>query len=165
VLFRDDAGPLELQISPGDGVGIDEQLLGEDSNGWNFLGWAEATGGDEIFDLVNDLEIDRDAVRGGDMNLHKPVLFYVYYYTGTLLWSRDFRNWVAKLCKFVLLAREGERNNGKTERAYALNNDQEYFAESTEAYFGTNDFYPFIRQELKEDDSNIYSVLEKAWMR
>ena len=57
------------------------------------------------------------------------------------------------------------RNNGKTERAYALNNDQEYFAEVTEAFFGTNDFYPFIRQELKEHDPGIYSVLENVWMK
>jgi len=58
-----------------------------------------------------------------------------------------------------------KRNNGKTERAYGLNNDQEYFAESTEAYFGTNDFYPFTRAELKEHDPAMYSVLEKAWSR
>jgi len=56
-----------------------------------------------------------------------------------------------------------KRNNGKTERAYALTNDQEYFAEATEAFFGTNDFYPFIRSELKEHDPKIYSVLEKVW--
>jgi hypothetical protein len=58
-----------------------------------------------------------------------------------------------------------KRNNGKTERAYALNNDQEYFAEVTEAFFGTNDFYPFTRQELKEHDPGIYSVLENVWMK
>ena len=28
------------------------------------------------------------------------------------------------------------------EKAYATNNPQEYFAEATEAFFGTNDFYP-----------------------
>ena len=31
------------------------------------------------------------------------------------------------------------------EKAYALNNPQEYFAEATEAFFGTNDFYPFVQ--------------------
>ncbi len=40
----------------------------------------------------------------------------------------------------------------RLDRAYALSNPQEYFAENTEAFFGTNDFFPFIRAELKEHD-------------
>jgi len=55
------------------------------------------------------------------------------------------------------------RINGRTERHYAMNNDQEYFAESTEAFFGTNDFYPFVRAELKEVDPGMYEVLRRAW--
>jgi hypothetical protein len=53
--------------------------------------------------------------------------------------------------------------NGKKERAYALTNDQEYFAEATEAYFGTNDFYPFVRAELKQHDPKMHDLLEKLW--
>ena len=52
---------------------------------------------------------------------------------------------------------------GKSRRAYALNNDQEYFAESTEAFFGTNDFYPFVRSELQQHDPNMYQLLKKLW--
>jgi hypothetical protein len=55
------------------------------------------------------------------------------------------------------------RNNGKTERAYALTDDHEYFAEATEAFFGTNDFYPFTRDQLKEHDLNAYQLLEEVW--
>lgn len=55
--------------------------------------------------------------------------------------------------------------NGKMRRAYALNNEQEYFAEATEAFFGRNDFYPFTREELKKHDPLIYSVLQEAWNR
>ena len=44
------------------------------------------------------------------------------------------------------------RFNGREERAYALSNDQEYFAEGTEAFFGTNDWYPFVRAELLRHD-------------
>lgn len=58
-----------------------------------------------------------------------------------------------------------ERNNGKTERAYALTDDHEYFAEATEAFFGTNDFYPFTREELRKHDSELYDLLEEAWSR
>ena len=53
--------------------------------------------------------------------------------------------------------------NGKLRRAYALNNDQEYFAEATEAFFGTNDFYPFVRSELQQHDPNMYQLLKKLW--
>jgi hypothetical protein len=55
------------------------------------------------------------------------------------------------------------RNNGKKERAYALNNEQEYFAETSEAFFGTNDFFPFVRIELKNHDPEMYKVLKQAW--
>lgn len=53
--------------------------------------------------------------------------------------------------------------SGKSRRSYALNNDQEYFAESTEAFFGTNDFYPFVRSELQQHDSIMYQLLKKLW--
>ena len=55
--------------------------------------------------------------------------------------------------------------NGQRVRAYALNNDQEYFAELTEAYFGTNDMYPFVRAEVKEHDPAMFETLKKLWER
>lgn len=55
------------------------------------------------------------------------------------------------------------RYNGQRVRAYALNNDQEYFAELTEAFFGTNDFYPFVQAEIMEHDPLMYETLKKLW--
>ncbi len=55
------------------------------------------------------------------------------------------------------------RINGSTGSHYALNNDKEYFAEASEAYFGTNDFYPFVRAELKAYDPNMFTLLEQLW--
>ena len=55
------------------------------------------------------------------------------------------------------------RINGKRDRHYALNNEKEYFAESTEAFFGTNDFYPFTRAELKEHDPEMFKLLREVW--
>ncbi len=52
---------------------------------------------------------------------------------------------------------------GNRGRHYALTNHKEYFAESTEAYFGTNDFYPFVRAELKEHDPGMYALLDEIW--
>lgn len=55
------------------------------------------------------------------------------------------------------------RFNGKRERAYAMKDEREYFAEATEAYFGTNDFYPFVRAELKEHDPRLFKLLGEVW--
>ncbi|MGI9468368.1 MAG: anthrax toxin lethal factor-related metalloendopeptidase [Rubripirellula sp.] len=52
---------------------------------------------------------------------------------------------------------------GRKVRHYALTNHKEYFAESTETYFGVNDFYPFVRAELKEYDPRTYQLMEDIW--
>lgn len=52
---------------------------------------------------------------------------------------------------------------GIQKRAYACNSDQEYFAELTEAYFSTNDFYPFVRPEIQEFDQAGFEMLKKVW--
>lgn len=52
---------------------------------------------------------------------------------------------------------------GRKVRHYGLSNHKEYFAESTEAYLGVNDFYPFVRAELKEHDPKMHSLLESVW--
>ncbi len=36
---------------------------------------------------------------------------------------------------------------------YGLTNAKEFFAEMTETYFGSNDFYPFVAGELKKDET------------
>lgn len=53
--------------------------------------------------------------------------------------------------------------DGSRKRAYAATNPMEYFAEATEAFFGTNDFYPFVRAELKQHDPRLAALLEKLW--
>ena len=55
--------------------------------------------------------------------------------------------------------------SGKMQRHYALTDHKEYFAEGTEAFFGTNDFYPFVRAELKRHDPKLYELLEDVWDR
>jgi hypothetical protein len=52
---------------------------------------------------------------------------------------------------------------GAMMRHYALENEREYFAELTEAYFGRNDFYPFNREELRKHDPTGYRMIEAAW--
>ena len=52
---------------------------------------------------------------------------------------------------------------GRTVSHYALTTQMEYFAESTEAYLGVNDFYPFVRAELKEHDPRMFKILRGIW--
>ncbi len=52
---------------------------------------------------------------------------------------------------------------GQKVRAYAATNPMEYFAEGTEAYFYRNDFYPFVRAELKQHDPVLHDLLEEIW--
>lgn len=49
------------------------------------------------------------------------------------------------------------------ERAYALTNPMEFFAELSEAFFARNDFYPFTHAELKQHDPKSEAMLRKAW--
>ncbi|HEX3998267.1 MAG TPA: hypothetical protein VHX65_06950 [Pirellulales bacterium] len=55
------------------------------------------------------------------------------------------------------------RRGFKVERAYAATNPMEYFAESSEAFFGTNDFYPFVNAELRKHDPVGYDMERHAW--
>ena len=53
--------------------------------------------------------------------------------------------------------------NGSLERHYATTNQMEYFAETTEAYFGANDFFPFVRAELKIADPKGEALMVSVW--
>jgi hypothetical protein len=52
---------------------------------------------------------------------------------------------------------------GEKVRHYGLTDAKEYFAEGTEAYFYRNDFYPFVRAELKEHDPDFHDLLGRIW--
>lgn len=54
-------------------------------------------------------------------------------------------------------------HNGNRVKHYALTNHKEFFAEMTEAYHGSNDFYPFNRAELKESEPELYALLHTIW--
>lgn len=50
-----------------------------------------------------------------------------------------------------------------TDKAYAATNQQEYFAELTECYFGENDFFPFVRTEFRNYDPEGLKMIESVW--
>jgi hypothetical protein len=52
---------------------------------------------------------------------------------------------------------------GGNREHYALTDQKEFFAEMTECYFGTNDFYPFVAGELKQAEPEIFNLLRDIW--
>ena len=52
---------------------------------------------------------------------------------------------------------------GEKVRHYGLTDHKEFFAEMTEAYFGTNDFFPFNRAELMTAEPEIYELMKTIW--
>ncbi|MFM7058141.1 MAG: zinc-dependent peptidase [Planctomycetota bacterium] len=48
-------------------------------------------------------------------------------------------------------------------RAYAMTNPMEYFAECSEAFFSTNDFFPFTREQLEKHDPQMFALLKTLW--
>lgn len=53
--------------------------------------------------------------------------------------------------------------DGSTRQAYAMTNPMEYFAECSEAWFGTNDFEPFDREALEKFDPAGARMVVEMW--
>jgi hypothetical protein len=52
---------------------------------------------------------------------------------------------------------------GDIVKHYGATNHKEYFAECTEAYLYHNDFFPFVRAELRKHDPEAFALMEKVW--
>ena len=52
---------------------------------------------------------------------------------------------------------------GPMREHYGLNNPKEFFAEMTESYFGSNDFYPFVTGELKQAEPETFALMAEIW--
>lgn len=52
---------------------------------------------------------------------------------------------------------------GGTRKHYGLTDEHEFFAELTESYFGSNDFFPFVTGELKKEEPEIFKLMTELW--
>jgi hypothetical protein len=52
---------------------------------------------------------------------------------------------------------------GPLREHYGLTNEKEFFAEMTETYLGSNDFYPFVAGELQRDEPEIFALMAEIW--
>jgi hypothetical protein len=54
-------------------------------------------------------------------------------------------------------------STGQMREHYGLTDPKEFFAEMTESYFGSNDFYPFVAGDLKQAEPEIFSLMADIW--
>ena len=52
---------------------------------------------------------------------------------------------------------------GEMREHYGITDQMEFFAEMTETYFGSNDFYPFVAGELKQVEPEIFTLMTDIW--
>lgn len=106
----------------------------------------------------------------GDSYRHPFVVFhemahgYDYHFIGK---GRDYGNPECQ-ANYERMMKEGQYEkvklwDGRTDSHYGRTNRMEYWAESTEAYFAVNDFYPFVRAELREHDPQMARLIERYW--
>ena len=65
--------------------------------------------------------------------------------------------------KYDRVERQDDQGKKRMDVAYAMTNPQEYFAESTEAYFTRNDFFPYDQAELSQHDPDTLKLVAKLW--
>ncbi|MFN4943689.1 MAG: hypothetical protein ACK40T_02350 [Akkermansiaceae bacterium] len=65
--------------------------------------------------------------------------------------------------KYDKVERVDSEGNKKMDKAYAMTDPMEYFAEATEAFFVRNDFYPYTRAELEKHDPEMAALVRKLW--
>src|SRR5712691_5193979 len=68
-----DAGRFQFAVRAGHCVRVDQQPFGQSANRWQLLSRMQPAGGNQIFDLVDDLQVDWHAVVGGNVDLHEDV--------------------------------------------------------------------------------------------
>lgn len=92
--------------------------------------------------------------------IHEMAHFYHY----TILGKEDARVIAAyQNAKATGLYLCVKHVGGATVRAYAIDNLFDYFAELSEAYFGSNDYYPFNRGQLATYDPVGYRMMTQVW--
>lgn len=99
--------------------------------------------------------------------LHQPSL--VLHELAHAYHDRQHRAADGRLRAALKAAREAGRydrvlrSSGARDSHYAMTNIEEYFAETTEALFGTNDFAPFVRAELMLHDPVGARLTAELW--
>lgn len=116
--------------------------------------------------------------KSGDIEIRNPVHFVEWRkWQPTMILHELAHAWHHQVLGYdfapIKQAYQHARSSGKYQRVlhmsgdrrkhYGLNNQKEYFAELTESFYRYNDFYPFVRPELKKHDPKGYNAVKQAW--
>lgn len=77
--------------------------------------------------------------------------------------TNAFNNAISNNLYTNVLYHTGGGNYTNQPTAYVLNNEKEYFAEITEAYFGLNDYFPFNYNDLNNYDIVGFNAALFVW--
>jgi hypothetical protein len=132
-------------------------------------GWLRANGRDPAMarsvEFTNLAILDREVRRMPMLTLHE--LAHAYHHQVLGFDHAGIKETFAKARAAgtyeAVARRDWQGRETRGVRAYALTNDKEYFAETTEAFFGRNDFFPFDRAELERADPAACEMLRQAW--
>jgi hypothetical protein len=134
-------------------------------------GWLKDNGRDPIMEhsveFTNIADFEAETIRMPNFVLHE--LAHAYHFR---VLKEGFGN-PSLIKAFEVATASGkydrvERSNGvhgqnSFEKAYAMSSPMEYFAETTEAYFSRNDFFPFNSKELQKHDPEMFDLLTELW--
>lgn len=133
-------------------------------------GWLKDNGRDPVMgkgvEFTNVNSFEADTQRMPNFALHE--LAHAYH---NRFLTKGFDNPELKAAyekakasgKYDKVERVDSKGNKKMDRAYAMTDPMEYFAEATEAFFVRNDFYPYTRSELEKHDPEMAALIRKLW--
>lgn len=116
--------------------------------------------------IGNDLKPYKDSLnRGNQPNLITNIFARQYYYETLSDEQKEEieNNYTSVKNKYKKVHYAGKRKLTKSVTPVAYNSAIDYFAEITEAYLGTNNFYPFDIEELQRHDENGFNIMKSIW--
>ena len=69
--FEDDTVAFQFEIGASDRIGIDQKLPGQDANGRHLRARHKPARRHQVFHLVDDLQVDRNAIVRRDVEIHR----------------------------------------------------------------------------------------------
>lgn len=133
-------------------------------------GWLKDNGRDPVMgkgvEFTNVKSFEEDTRRMPNFALHELAHAYHNRFLPKSFENPELKAAYAKAKasgKYDKVERVDSKGNKKMDKAYAMTDPMEYFAEATEAFFVRNDFYPYTREELKKHDPEMEVLIRKLW--
>jgi Ricin-type beta-trefoil lectin domain-like len=117
--------------------------------------------------MVNSVEVCHirnfiDFQQNQPYNVILHEMGHAYHYS----LSQELKNKITAAYRNAVKSKKYERVvdfTGQVTRHYALDNEDEYFAELTTTFFSRGYYVPFTKQELKEFDPMGYKLMQELW--